>query len=79
MTARQKVNVCVKDGEEPLHLEVLQNEIIKLANVGKQIEKSKLTQRAIILLLHDITKLPQRNIQYVLNALPALADKYIKK
>lgn len=76
--AKNKVDVCIKDGEEPLAFEVLQPEIVKLANVGKQINESRLKQRAIILLLHDITKIPKAHIKYVLNALPTLKDRYLK-
>ena len=73
-----KVDVVVAVGEEPIQFEVLQAEILKLSNVGKQIENSRLTQRAIILLLHDLTKVPRAHIKYILNALPALEGKYLK-
>jgi len=61
--AKRNVNVVVPEGEEPLYFEVLQGEILKLANVGRQIEQSRLTQRAIILLLHDLTKVPKAHIK----------------
>lgn len=76
--AKTKVNVVVAEDEEPLHFEALQAEILKLANVGKQIDASRLNQRALILLLHDTTKIPKSHIMYVLNALPLLEKKYLK-
>jgi len=76
--AKAKVNVVVAEGEEPLYFEVLQDEIVKLANVGRQIDASRLKQRAIVLLLHDHTKVPKANIRYILNALPALEEMYLK-
>jgi len=49
-------------------------EILKLANIGEQLDRSRLKQKAVILLLHDITKVRKNDIKYVLNALPSLKD-----
>lgn len=77
--SKKKVGVVIGEDEVLLPLEVLQSEIIKLSNIGKQINESRLKQRAILLLLQDITKLPRNHIMYVLNALPILEETYLKK
>jgi hypothetical protein len=51
--------------------------IKQLAEVGEALQAGKLKQKAIVLLLNDITKLPKTHITYVLNALPRLQE-YIK-
>ena len=48
--------------------------IVQLAGLGELLAKSKLKQRALVLLLHDITKVKKTDIAYVLNALPHLKE-----
>jgi hypothetical protein len=48
--------------------------IVKLADLGDALGAGRLKQRAVVLLLHDITKVPKNQIIYVLNALPHLRD-----
>lgn len=52
--------------------------IVRIAEVGEIIRQSRLRQRTVVLLLHDITKVKKSDITYVLNALPHLKD-YIKR
>jgi hypothetical protein len=52
--------------------------IVRLADLGDALQASRLKQRALILLLHDITKVRKNDIMYVLNALPSLRD-YVRK
>lgn len=57
--------------------ELIEN-IEKITALGKKIQASRLAQRTIILLLHDITKLPKSQIRFVLNALPELNTIFLK-
>jgi hypothetical protein len=50
----------------------------QLSNAFKKIEASKLTRRAIVLLLQDQTDLSQRDINAVLDAAPKLEKYYTK-
>lgn len=52
--------------------------IVRLADLGDALQASRLKQPALILLLHDITKVPKTHIKYVLNALPHLRD-YVRE
>lgn len=51
--------------------------ILQVANIGEALNASRLKQKAIILLLHDITKVKKSDITYVLNALTHLKE-YVK-
>lgn len=48
--------------------------IVKLAELGEALQSGRLKQRAIVLLLHDISKVRKSDIEYVLNSLPHLKD-----
>lgn len=52
--------------------EVIAREIETWANVSISLRNGCLQQRAILLLLHDLTKLPMRDIKLVLDNLPKL-------
>ena len=58
----KKIEIIKDDDEKFISFELMQSEIVKLANVGKQIKKSRLKQRTIILLLHDATKVSKGSI-----------------
>ena len=73
---KHKLNVV--QPEEPIQIEVLAESIVKLSKFGEQLKSTKLKERTILLLLHDTTKVPMREIKTILDALPTLAKKYIK-
>lgn len=73
----RKVNVVQKNPEVPV-LEIVAQDIKALSNFGKNIQASKLKQKAVILLLHHMTSLPQRDIKAVLDAIPLLEKEYLK-
>lgn len=52
--------------------EELADAIKKLSEVGEALQKSDLTQKTQILLLHDITGVGKQNIKKVLDGLPQL-------
>lgn len=71
--------VTVKSNEENAEpLEVLAQAIIDVAEAFENINKSRLSRRAVILLLKDITKLSVADIDTVLNCAPLLKKYYIK-
>ena len=74
----KKIEIIKDDDEKFISFELMQSEIVKLANVGKQIKKSRLKQRTIILLLHDATKVSKGSINVILEALPDLEKRYLK-
>jgi len=65
--------------EIEIALEDIAEAIIKISRLGEAIEKSRLNQRAIILLIQNITKVNRNDIKYVLNALPQLEKTFLKK
>jgi len=74
---KQSVKVTTKKEEMPSP-EILAEEIAAISRAARAFNASRLKQRAILLLLSDMTKLPMTNIQYVLNALPELEATYLK-
>lgn len=74
----KKINVqVIRNEDEPI--EIIASSIVKLSEAMEIINKSSLSERAILLLLQDATGLPQRDIKKILFALPRLKEMYIKK
>jgi len=76
-------NIKIKKNEEnPESVELLAQSIIQVANGFEKALKSSLTQRAVLVLLHDgigTSKITRSQIRLVLEALPRLKAWYIKK
>jgi len=67
--------------QNPESTELIAESIIKIAEGFDKINKSQLTRRAIVLLLHDAigsTKIGKKEIEMVLDAAPQLKKHYIK-
>jgi hypothetical protein len=73
-----KTNVSVKQPEPPIRKEILAEAIVSIGKGAAQLSASGLNKRAILVLLHDRTKLPMRDIETVLDALPRLASWYTR-
>ncbi len=76
-------NIRIKKNEEnPESVELLAQSIIQVAEGFEKVLKSPLSQRALIVLLHDgigTGKVTKMQIRLVLEALPRLKAWYIKK
>ena len=71
----------VKNEEDPEPVELLAQSIIQVADGFEKIKKSKLSQRAIVVLLQDgigAAKITKQQIALVLDNLPRLKAWYIK-
>jgi len=68
----------VIDTPEPMDPEILERHIAELAEGFKVLDRSGLKRKTIILLLHDATKVPKRDIERILNAAPRLKELYCK-
>jgi hypothetical protein len=73
-----KVKVVQREGEPPIELEIIAQDIAKLAQVGRNIAASRLKQKTILILLSHFTGLGQHNIKTILDALPQLEKTYLK-
>lgn len=76
----QTIKVNSKE-ENPEPVELIADAVIKVAEGFNKINKSRLTERAMILLLHDAigpTYITKKQIGYVLKYAPKLKDYYIK-
>ena len=71
--------VTVKKSEEkPESTEILAEAIVNIGAAFVSLQKSGLNRKAIVLLLQDATKLPRRDIESVLDALPRLRGWYCR-
>lgn len=69
----------ILNDEVPETVEIIAASIVKLSQIGQDLNKSALNERAIVVLLHDLTGLPYREIKLVLNSLAELEKHYTKK
>lgn len=58
--------------------EVLAQHIEQISKAMSEINHGPLEKDTIILLIHDVTKLPRRDIKKVLDACEVLANIYVK-
>ncbi len=72
------VNVKVLKSDPPESKEILAEAIVRLGESFKKLEANGMNRRAIILLLHDATKVPRRDIDLVLQAIPRLRSWYCR-
>lgn len=72
--------ITVKTNEEnPEPVELIAQSIIDVAEAAKKMNDSRLKQRAVILLIKDVTNLPMKDIEAVLNAAGKLKEYYVKQ
>lgn len=80
MKKSTKQTVTIKRNEEnPEPLEIIAKSIIDVSKAFEAIEKSRVSQRVIVLLIHDKTKIAQRDIVAILDIVPRLKDIYLKR
>lgn len=76
-------NIKIKKNEEkPESVELLAQSILQVAEGFNKVTNSSLTQRALVVLLHDAvgtSNITKGQIKLVLEALPRLKAWYIKK
>lgn len=69
-----------QDPDAPIFPEILAASIKQLAESVQRWERAGIRQRVLVLLLHDTSKVPIRDIEYVLNSIASLETRYcIKK
>lgn len=68
--------VISADPEEKAEPKDLSEAIDRISSALKTLLKSGLNRKAIIVLLHDYTKVPRRDIESVLSGLEALKKTY---
>jgi hypothetical protein len=64
---------------EDAPVEVLASAIVKISEAAQKMQASGLTRRALVLLIHDISKVGIPAINDVLDALPILSRRYVSK
>ncbi len=67
------------ENDEEAPLKVVVSAIHKLADGFDRINESGLTEHALVLLLHDATKVNKGDIKKILAAAPLLAERYTRE
>lgn len=62
----------------PEEKDTLADAIVRIGDAMTRLESSGLNRRAVIVLVHDATKLPKRDIELVLDTLPKLRSMYCR-
>ncbi len=62
-----------------IHTEILATAIAQIAESMVRINATRLTRKAIVVLIHDQSKLPKKSIEIVLNNLTDLEKDWLKK
>lgn len=76
--AQHRVQVTQAENQEVVTVEIIAQSIAKIAAAFRALEQTRLSRRALVLLLHDHSKVPRRDIELVLNNLEALDEIYLK-
>lgn len=71
-----------QSAEEKKYQEMVEEIATNIAKLSRQTAAllgGRLNRKAVVLLLSSMTQMPQRTIEYVLNALEQMEDVYLKK
>ena len=68
-----------KQETKPVPKKVLAESIVEISKAFAELRRSGLNQKAIIVLIHDATGLPKRDITRVLDSLDMLSSSYCDK
>lgn len=75
-----KVNVIQpEDKSKKIPVDILAESIVEISNAVKKMRNGGLTDRAIILLIHDSSSVGKPAIKAVLDSMETLSEKYIRK
>ena len=68
----------IKKSEPPESKEILAEAIVNIGNVVKKLNANDVNKKALIVLIHDFTKVPKGQITTILESLPQLERWYCK-
>ena len=70
--------VKVKKSEPPESKEVLAEAIVNIGSVVKKLNANGMNKKAMVVLIHDFTRVPKGQIITILDSLPQLERWYCK-
>lgn len=78
-TAEPPIKIVPGDGEEPMPVEIIERSIVEIAEAMKRIENTRLSRKALVILIHYNSKVPQRDIELVLQNLEYMDRIWLKQ
>lgn len=73
----KKINV-VKDADNPIAVEVIEQSIIDIGDAMKRISQTRLNRKALVVLISKDTGIGQGTIESILDSLDSLETTYLK-
>jgi hypothetical protein len=74
-----KVKVVTGAGDEPTPVEIIEKSIVDITAGMKKLNSTRLTRRALILLIADSSHVNRGDVSKVLDSLDQLETLYLKK
>lgn len=71
-------NVSVTKSNPPETTEILAEAIVRIGDSVRKLNESGLNRKAIVLLLHDYSKVGKKDIETILDAMPRLRGWYCR-
>lgn len=72
----KKKAVIIQDDEKPIEKKILAQALVDMSKSMKSLLASGLNRQAIVILIHDRSKIGKTHIEIVLNNLEALREDY---
>jgi len=67
-----------KNADKPEPTEILAEAIVRIGSAMETLKRSGLNERAIIVLIHDLCKVPRRDIKLVIDSMKRLKGWYCR-
>jgi hypothetical protein len=74
----REMAVKVTQPEEPIAAEIIADSIVQIAEGMRRINSTRLTRKAIVILIQSQSKVPRLDIEIVLNNLADLEKDWLK-
>jgi len=80
METKKNLTVTIKTNEEsPEPVELIAQSIIDISDAFEKIQKSRLSERALLILIKDACGVSLHDIKIVLNTVPKLKHLFLKQ
>lgn len=77
--AKSPIKIVPAEGNEPLPVQIIEDSIVEIARAMKAINNTRLTRKALVILIHHHSRISQKDIEVVLNNLELMESIWLKK
>lgn len=76
---KSKKVIITQEEDKEIPAEIIANSIVEIAKGMRVLNKTRLTRRAIVALIHEHSKVPRTTIELVINNIESLEEIWLKK